>query len=41
MTDESMALLALIKKSDDGDFLKSVAEAALQRIMDVACPRAG
>jgi len=34
MTDENMALLALIQKSDDGDFLKTVAEAALQRIMD-------
>src|SRR5690242_7947461 len=34
MTDDSMALLALIQKSDDGDFLKNVAEAALQRIMD-------
>ena len=34
MTDDSMALLALIQKSDDGDFLKTVAETALQRIMD-------
>ncbi|HTX50283.1 MAG TPA: IS256 family transposase [Caulobacteraceae bacterium] len=34
MTDESMALLALIQKSDDDDFLKTVAETALQRIMD-------
>jgi transposase-like protein len=34
MTDDNMALLALIQKTDDGDFLKSVAEAALQRIMD-------
>jgi transposase-like protein len=29
-----MALLGAIQKSDDGDFLKTVAEAALQRIMD-------
>ena len=34
MTDDNMALLALIQKSDDGDFRKMVAEAALQRIMD-------
>jgi transposase-like protein len=34
MTDDSMALLALIQKSDDDDFLKAVAETALQRIMD-------
>jgi putative transposase len=34
MTDDSMAFLALIQKSDDGDFLKTVAETALQRIMD-------
>jgi hypothetical protein len=34
MTDDSMALLSLIQKSDDGDFLKTVAETALQRIMD-------
>ena len=34
MTDDSVALLALIQKSDDGDFLKTVAEAAPQRIMD-------
>jgi len=34
MTDDTMAFLSLIQKSDDGDFLKSVAEAALQRIMD-------
>src|SRR5579863_2607315 len=34
MTDENMALLALIQKSDDDDFLKTVAETALQRIMD-------
>ena len=34
MTDDSMAFLALIQKSDDGDFLKAVAETALQRIMD-------
>ncbi len=29
-----MTLLGAIQKSDDGDFLKTVAEAALQRIMD-------
>jgi transposase-like protein len=34
VTDDSMALLGVIQKSDDGDFLKTVAEAALQRIMD-------
>jgi len=34
MTDDTMAFLSLIQKSDDGDFLKTVAEAALQRIMD-------
>ncbi|MGA0608559.1 hypothetical protein ACO2Q0_21425 [Phenylobacterium sp. VNQ135] len=34
MTDDTMAFLSLIQKSDDGDFLKSVPEAALQRIMD-------
>ena len=33
MTDDSMALLALIQKSDDDDFLKAVAETALQRII--------
>jgi len=41
MTDNSTAPLALIPKSDDGDFLKTVAEAPLQRIMayDVATVR--
>jgi len=34
VTDDSMTLLGAIQKSDDGDFLKTVAEAALQRIMD-------
>jgi transposase-like protein len=34
MTDDTMSVLALVQKSDDGDFLKTVAEAALQRIMD-------
>jgi transposase-like protein len=34
MTDDNMTLLGAIQKSDDGDFLKTVAEAALQRIMD-------
>ncbi len=33
MTDD-LAFLSLIQKNDDGDFLKSAAEAALQRIMD-------
>jgi hypothetical protein len=32
MADDSMALLALIQRTDDGD-LKSSAEAALQRIV--------
>jgi hypothetical protein len=31
-----MALLALIQKTDDSNLLKSVTEAALQRIMDYA-----
>jgi transposase-like protein len=34
MTDDTMSVLALIQKTDDGDFLKTVAETALQRIMD-------
>lgn len=34
MTDDSMTFLDTIQKSEDGDFLKTVAEAALQRIMD-------
>jgi len=34
VTDDNMTLLGAIQKSDDGDFLKTVAEAALQRIMD-------
>jgi len=34
MTDDTMSVLALVQKSDDGDFLKTVAETALQRIMD-------
>jgi putative transposase len=34
MTDDSMRLLEIVQKSDDGDFLKTIAETALQRIMD-------
>jgi transposase-like protein len=34
VTEDNMTLLGAIQKSDDGDFLKTVAEAALQRIMD-------
>ena len=34
VTEDTMAFLSLIQKSDDGDFLKTVAEAARQRIMD-------
>ena len=34
MTDTSMDFLALIQKSDDGDFLKTIAEVCLQRIME-------
>ena len=34
MTDDTMHLLELVQKSDDGDFLKAIAETALQRIMD-------
>jgi hypothetical protein len=34
MTDDTMHLLELVQKTDDGDFLKLIAEAALQRIMD-------
>jgi hypothetical protein len=34
MTDDNMNAFELIQKSDDGDFLKMIAETALQRIMD-------
>nr|WP_238475158.1 hypothetical protein [Azospirillum cavernae] len=32
MTDDSMALADLLQKTDDGDFLRSVAEAVLQML---------
>ena len=31
MTDDSMALIELLQKTDDADFLKSVAELTLER----------
>ena len=34
MTDDTMHLLDVVQKSDDGDFLKAITETALQRIMD-------
>ena len=34
MTDDTMHLLEVVQKTDDGDFLKMIAETALQRIMD-------
>jgi hypothetical protein len=34
MTEENMRLIEVVQKSDDGDFLKMIAETALQRIMD-------
>jgi len=34
MTDDTMSVLALVQKTDDGDFLKTLAETALQRLMD-------
>src|ERR671927_44878 len=34
MTDDRMALVELLQKSGDGDFLRSVAEAVLQRLME-------
>lgn len=40
MTDDNIAVLALIQKTDGGDFLKSVAEAALL-IMDYETMRPG
>ena len=33
MTDDSMALIDLLQKTDDADFLKSVAELTLERLM--------
>lgn len=33
MTDDRMALIDLIQKSSDGDFLRSIAEFTLQRLM--------
>jgi transposase-like protein len=34
MTEERMALVDLLQKSDDGDFLRTVAEAVLQILME-------
>ncbi len=34
MTDERMALIELLQKSGDGDFLRAVAEAVLQILME-------
>jgi hypothetical protein len=34
MTDGSMALVELLEKADDGDFLRAVAEAVLQLLME-------
>jgi transposase-like protein len=34
MTDERMGLIELLQKSEDGDFLRSVAEAVLQLLME-------
>jgi hypothetical protein len=34
MTDDRMALAELLQKSDDGDFLRAVAEAVLQILME-------
>src|SRR5213592_3476041 len=34
MTDDRMALIELLQKSEDGDFLRSVAEAVLQILME-------
>ena len=34
MTEERMALIELLRKSEDGDFLRSVAEAVLQLLME-------
>ena len=34
MTEERMALVELLRESEDGDFLRSVAEAVLQLLME-------
>ena len=34
MTEERMALIELLQKSEDSDFLRSVAEAVLQLLME-------
>ncbi len=34
MADDTMHLLDVVQKGDDGDVLKAIAETALQRIMD-------
>ena len=34
MTEERMALVELLQKSEDGDFLRCVAEAVLQLLME-------
>ncbi len=34
MTDDRMALTELLQKSGDGDFLRAVAEAVLQHLME-------
>ena len=34
MTDDKMALVELLEKADDGDFLRTVAEAVLQILME-------
>ena len=39
MTDERMALAELLQKSGDGDFLRTVAEAVLQILMEADGPR--
>jgi putative transposase len=36
MVEDSMALYELMQKSDDGDFLRSLAEAVLQLLMEAA-----
>jgi hypothetical protein len=39
MTDDRMALVELLQKSGDGDFLRSVAEAVLPILMEAEPPR--
>ena len=34
MTDDKMALVELLEKADNGDFLRAVAEAVLQILME-------